>query len=182
MFKTKKISNLGSMPGFTMIELMTTVAIVSVFAVAAAPSLGDLVQRNRVQSSVDNFVRVLQAARGEAIKRAAPVTLTPLPSSPSSDNEWGEGVRVWIDLDNDDSFDADELLLQFDALANVKVDAAPDFSKFNFRPTGRVGKVGSNTTYTFDVCASGRSEGQTLFLSAANSRIKRSDKTNCPVS
>ena len=164
-----------------MIELMTTVAIVAVFAVAAAPSMGDLVQRNRLKASADNFVRMLQAARGEAIKRAIPILVTPLPSSPSAANEWGEGVRIWMDLDGDNNFDSGEQLLQFDALANVQVDASPNFTAFNFRPTGRVGAVSGNNTYTFNLCATGRAEGSTLLLSTSNSRIKRTDKSDCPV-
>lgn len=167
--------------GFTTVELMTTIAILSVFAVLAASSMGDLVQHNRLQASGDKFVLMLQAARGEAIKRATPVLVTPLSATPDASNEWGEGVRIWMDLDGDNNFDSGEQLLQFDALSNIKVDASPNFTALNFRPSGRVGAVGGNTTYTFNLCAAGRAEGATFMLSTANLKIKRSDKSDCPI-
>ena len=64
-----------SMAGFTIIELMVTVAIVGIIASIAVPSFSRLIQTNRLVTRTNNFVAVLNSARSEAIRVGGAVTV-----------------------------------------------------------------------------------------------------------
>jgi len=59
--------------GFTLIELMITLAIVAILSSLAAPSFRELVATQRVRSAVSALNESLWLARSEAIKRNAAV-------------------------------------------------------------------------------------------------------------
>lgn len=61
--------------GFSLIEMMVVVALLSLFAGIALPSFGTLIQSNRVESSAFSAFRVLQLARSDAVTTRSPQTL-----------------------------------------------------------------------------------------------------------
>jgi type IV fimbrial biogenesis protein FimT len=58
--------------GFTFIELLTTLTIVSILAAIAVPNMRTFLQNNRLATSGNNLLHALQIARTEAIKRQIP--------------------------------------------------------------------------------------------------------------
>ena len=62
--------------GFTIIELMITVAVVGVLAAVALPSFNYTIKNNRVKTTASDLHTSLLLARSEAIKRNADVTVT----------------------------------------------------------------------------------------------------------
>ncbi|WP_180111948.1 Tfp pilus assembly protein FimT/FimU [Acinetobacter sp. YH12136] len=53
--------------GFTLIELMVTIAVLAIIAMMAAPSFGDLVQKQQLKKSTNELIGVLSQARSKAI-------------------------------------------------------------------------------------------------------------------
>ena len=62
--------------GFTLLELMATVAILALLLGIGVPSMTAFIQNNRVTTQANGLVSSFHLARSEAIKRAVPVTVT----------------------------------------------------------------------------------------------------------
>jgi type IV fimbrial biogenesis protein FimT len=89
--------------GFTLVELMVTVAIVAILLSIGAPQLRNFLQRQQVNADVDSLTVAIQLARSEALKRSGRVSICPL-SSPdaktcvvAATSNWTNGWMVYID-------------------------------------------------------------------------------------
>lgn len=86
--------------GFTLIELMITIAILAIVLSAAFPSYRTFVANAQIRSTAESIRNGLQLARAEAIKRNAKVKFTI--ASAANDSSWTVGcVTVVGDLDGD---------------------------------------------------------------------------------
>jgi type IV fimbrial biogenesis protein FimT len=65
----------GHGAGFTIIELMITVALASILLAVAVPSFTQMIVGNRLTTQTNDMVAAISLARSEAIKRNANVTL-----------------------------------------------------------------------------------------------------------
>jgi len=61
--------------GFTLIELMITVAILGILSAMAAPSFSDFIERQKIKSNVTKLSQMFSAARSEAIVNSAGTVL-----------------------------------------------------------------------------------------------------------
>lgn len=59
--------------GFTLLELMVTIAVLAILATVGVPSFRDLIQNNRVTTQANELVSALSFARTEAVKRGQSV-------------------------------------------------------------------------------------------------------------
>ena len=98
--------------GFTIIELMITMALLAVVAAIAVPSFRTMIQNNRAATQANNFITAINLARSESVKRGRDVYI----QSASGTAAWAAGWRVWADQDADGAEDAGELLRVFEAL------------------------------------------------------------------
>ena len=89
------------MRGFSLIEVMVTVAILGVLAALAGPSFQPLIDKWRVQQTVENMKSTLYYARSEAIKRGGRVGIQKNDvadcAPDSTAQEWNCGWFVFVD-------------------------------------------------------------------------------------
>jgi type IV fimbrial biogenesis protein FimT len=74
--------------GFTLIELMITIAVLAIIATMAAPSFGDMMLRQNLNKSTQELVSILNQARAKAVleRRSVRVQLNTTPIS-NTDNQ-----------------------------------------------------------------------------------------------
>lgn len=89
--------------GFSLIELMVTVALVGIIAAVAVPSFNTMIASNRIKTDRDNLIKFIQFARSEAIGSGFSVSVCPssdpAASSPSCSGsvEWSTGWIAFTD-------------------------------------------------------------------------------------
>lgn len=81
--------------GFTVIELMVTVAIIAIIAAIAAPSFTQLILRNRLTSSVNELVATFQLARMDAVRSNARTDVCPTTNGTAcSGSDWSHVIVI----------------------------------------------------------------------------------------
>ena len=95
-----------SQTGFTLIELMIVVLIVSVIAAIGGPILADTVKNNRVRTQADRILTTLNLTRSEAVKRNQPVSICRSSDGATCTGDWVDGWIVFTNSDGDDTVDA----------------------------------------------------------------------------
>lgn len=125
--------------GFTLVELMVTLAVAAILAVTAVPSFSSFIRNQGVKATSFELVSALTYARSEAIKRNQTVTIQ------AEGDDWLEG---WV-------VEAGEAELRtWVPAARLDIDA--DATKIDFRSDGRAATA---TSVDFEVCDENGSAG-----------------------
>lgn len=79
--------------GFTIIELMVTLAIGAVLIGFALPAFNGFISQRQITTTVNDFVLAMNYARSEAARLGGAVTVQAI-SAADTENEWGPGFCV----------------------------------------------------------------------------------------
>ena len=123
MFRQQR-TDASAARGFTLIELMVTLALMAIMMVLAAPSFITFQRNSQLTSTANNFLASLSAARAEAMKRQLRTFVIPVDGS-----NWSSGWTVFVDSNSNVSTTAlsmdsgDILLSSVDALpSSITID------------------------------------------------------------
>jgi type IV fimbrial biogenesis protein FimT len=87
-------------PGFTLVELMIAIVVVSILLASGAPAFKDFIKNNRVTSQTNGHVSVIQLARSEALKRGSNMVVCASSDQATCTGKdtWAEGWILFSDL------------------------------------------------------------------------------------
>jgi len=87
--------------GFTLVELVVTLAVAAIVMAAAVPSFQNFIQNNRITAQANELVTALNLARSEAIKRGVPVRVCTSVNGTgcAAAGGWQQGWIVFSDID-----------------------------------------------------------------------------------
>ena len=126
--------------GFTLTEMLATLAIAAVTATMAVPMMNRIVTDNRHATETNVLISTIHAARSEAILRNEQVTIcTSNDAEQCTDSAWHEGWIFFVDSDHDRHIDAhDKILGSANGISQTTI-LTEDFERFLvFRPNGRL--------------------------------------------
>jgi type IV fimbrial biogenesis protein FimT len=100
--------------GFSLIELMTALAVASVLLVVGVPSFRYVTNANRITGEINGLLGDLQLTRSEAIEQGRPVTICRSVDGATcaAANTWQSGWIVFMDANGNKTVDAGESLLR----------------------------------------------------------------------
>ena len=148
--------------GFTLIELIVTIAIASILMLVAVPNFIAYQRNSQLTSTVNTFVASLNAARGEAMKRGVNSFVVPT----NNGGDWTTGWLAFADVDRNRVFTSEAA----DALISSQA-AVPD----GIAVTGNGSASGTAPYLMFD--ASGYSKLKNGSFGALALRFQRTDVT-----
>ena len=123
--------------GFTLVEVMVTVAIVAILLGVSAPSFSRFLIDMRVDNHISELHRLILTARNTSINTNEIVILCPLGNTGECTNDWNDELTVFTDNNDNGKFDGtDEVVKVKDQLNN---DDKTYFTgdTIAYKPTGR---------------------------------------------
>lgn len=112
LIKNSKPKQLKIFHGFTLIEVMVSLAVLGVLIAIAIPSFSNTIKRYRISEIRDELTASLQMARSEAIRRGVQIivarnTINCVFDMPDS-QDWHCGWRLVVDSNNNGNVNASE--------------------------------------------------------------------------
>lgn len=162
--------------GFTLMELIITVAIAAIVLAIGVPSFQGIMRNNRAATQANEIIGALNLARSEAVKRGRRVSLCPSSNGTGcSGTDWSSGWIVFVDTSAADaSVTVGQVLRVWGALAGDPTFTGP--ASIRYRPTGGIISASSQEqlSYTLDTVQ------QAVCVSLVGRTRVVKESTTCP--
>lgn len=126
--------------GFTLVELMITLAVVAILVALAAPPFQSFVENNRSVTATNEFLSALTLTRSEAVKRDRVTVLCASSDGATCTGAWNEGWIAFEDANGNGALDGGEeiFLVAEERGGGVSiVGTAGVATSYAYGPTGR---------------------------------------------
>lgn len=147
--------------GFTLVELIITLAVGAILMSWAAPSFNSIIRNSRLTTTTNEFITALSLARSEAIRRGTQINVAAI------SNDWDNGWTVTIN--------GGATLRTFSAPSNA-ITIGGDTTSIGYSSTGLTSDYATTAIHNFTVCDSGDYGRQ---VRIATGRPSIASKTAC---
>jgi type IV fimbrial biogenesis protein FimT len=151
--------------GYTMLELVMTMAIVVILGTIALPGFKYVTTSNRIATEVNGLLGDIQFARSQAVKEGLTVTIcaSSTPYRGCTNTDWELGWIVFLDTNGNKGVDPGEAIIRTQPafggtdsfVATPNTFQALTFNRMGYAPTGLTNAVNitlhdltSNTNWT----------------------------------
>lgn len=166
--------------GFTLIELMVTIAVLAILLSIAIPSFQNMMLNNRIAAQANQVITALNYTRSEAVKRAATATVCSTNGGVAcaGSTNWSTGWMAFADADGDGTVDGGEAVLRvWPALDGSNTLNAGAHLRVTFAATGFA--TGFNDT--FRLCDErGKDDARAITINAMGRSYVKKGTTECP--
>jgi len=99
--------NMDKEPGFTLVELLIAIVVVTILLAIGVPAFKDFIKNNRVTGLINGHVSVIQLARSEALKRGTNMVICASSDQATCTGKdtWADGWILFSDLNRDNAPD-----------------------------------------------------------------------------
>jgi type IV fimbrial biogenesis protein FimT len=175
--------------GFTMIEMLMTIAIAAILTALAVPSFRYITNANRIASELNGLLGDLQLARSQAIKDGRTVTVCQSSDGSSCTNStsWQDGWIVFSDPTNVGVWDAGETYVRKQARfsGTDSFVASNNVSAISFNREGYAVAIPTGTVVTLQDSTSNAAWTRCLIVNLSGQMMSEragdpANLVNCP--
>jgi len=160
--------------GFTLIDLLITLAVTSILLTIGIPSFSAQVQNTRVKTATQSLLEALDVTRTQAVFSNKRATI-------AKQTDWEHGWEIFVDKDNDGIRDNNEdVMAQQEKFTGIRI-VANRWIKNNVSYIGSGESRNANGTAhgafqagTFTICPEGKGKGYELIL-ARGGRVRMNE-------
>ena len=149
--------------GFTLLELMVTIAILAVLTSIALPSFNNLMDNNRLATSGNQMLAAVMLARAESFKRGRQIVMCKSSDATvcNAAAAWSDGWIIFVDDNGDEAASANEPILRVgEAFTRMNItgsNGAEDLIVFTTRGATTFANA-TSPTITFGIAGQERRE------------------------
>lgn len=111
--------------GFTLVELMITVAVVAILSAIAYPSFQSTIRSNRVAAGHNELLGLVNLARSEAVRNNQGGGVCGSSTGNDCDGNWSAGMMAFADPNRSGTFTTGETVLRFNKIGSSMVIQGP---------------------------------------------------------
>lgn len=162
--------------GFSLIELLTSLAVISILLFAGVPSITKVAYDYKVKTATQNLLTAIQTTRTLAVMKHKRAVLR-------AKDEWHHGWELFIDDNDNGKRDSDEqLIFEQPELGQLTITTTTKTMKvISFIATGESRQAkgstgGSFLAGTLNICSAGKAGYKLILARGGRTRIS---KTSC---
>lgn len=128
--------------GFTLLELIVTMAVAALLLSLGVPSFRGVIMDNRLSAQANEFVTSINMARSAAVRYQRNATIcvssnfdATVPSCDAG-TDWSNGWIVWVDKDRDAATDANEIISVHEPLSGTTTLISAASNRFTYDARG----------------------------------------------
>ena len=173
--RNSKSSSLCRHQGFSLIELLTSLAVISILLFVGVPSITKMAHDHKVRTAAQDLLTAIQTTRTLAVMKHKRAVLR-------AKDEWHHGWELFIDNNDNGKRDASEqLILEQEALGQFNVTTTKAMKSISFIATGESRQAkgstgGSFLAGTLNICSIGKDGYKLILARGGRTRIS---KTSC---